>query len=196
MNLNELELALDHSNRANIESSKSIKRLNFVVDELQKQVEEEHRQRNEAIAETHAIEHRLTLLHEEMSEISGRLEMSDKARKSTENELHQAANKIAELSAVASNLASTKRKLEAELATLNGDLDEALAEMKVCEERERKAADDAARLVEELRMEQEHSETSEKARRQLEAQIKDLQGRLNEAETNLMKVCPLLYALM
>merc|ERR1719454_661033 len=46
---------------------------------------------------------------------------------------------------------------------------------------------DAARLAEELRQEQEHAGHIEKMRRTLEGQVKELQGRLDEAEASVLK---------
>merc|ERR1719499_2586183 len=46
---------------------------------------------------------------------------------------------------------------------------------------------DAARLADELRNEQEIAQSFEKDRKLLECQIKDMQGRLDEAETNALK---------
>jgi hypothetical protein len=48
-------------------------------------------------------------------------------------------------------------------------------------------ASDAARLAEELRLEQEHAIQVERLRKGLEQQIKDLQTRLDEAEGNALK---------
>merc|ERR1719333_1720120 len=55
------------------------------------------------------------------------------------------------------------------------------------EERAQKAMIDAARLAEELRCEQETAMTYERARRLLEAQVKDIVTRYDEAETNALK---------
>ena len=46
---------------------------------------------------------------------------------------------------------------------------------------------DAARIAEELRHEQEHAGQIEKLRRTLEAQVKELQARLDEAEASALK---------
>merc|ERR1712044_116411 len=55
------------------------------------------------------------------------------------------------------------------------------AQAKNSEEKAKKAMADAARLADELRTEQEHSGGQEKAKRALEAQIIELEGRLAEA---------------
>ena len=70
---------------------------------------------------------------------------------------------------------------------LKADLDEMTAEAKLCEDKAAKSMVDAARLAEELRGEQDVAQQMEKARRILEAQSKDMQQRLDEAETNALK---------
>ena len=61
------------------------------------------------------------------------------------------------------------------------------AEAKLCEEKAAKAMVDAAHLAEELRNEQKLAQNLEKDRKVLEAQAKDMQQRLDEAETNALK---------
>jgi len=66
-------------------------------------------------------------------------------------------------------------------------LEEILNEAKNSEEKTKKAMVDAARLADELRAEQEHAQNTEKLRKVLETQLKELQGRLEEAEANALK---------
>ncbi len=61
------------------------------------------------------------------------------------------------------------------------------AEARLCEEKASKAMVDAARLADELRSEQESSQNLEKGRRLGEAQVKDMQTRLDESETTALK---------
>ena len=61
------------------------------------------------------------------------------------------------------------------------------AEAKLCEEKAAKSMVDAARLADELRLEQDTAQELEKGRKLLEAQSKDMQQRLDEAETNALK---------
>ena len=67
------------------------------------------------------------------------------------------------------------------------DLDEMTAEARLCDDKASKAMVDAARLADELRAEQEGAQHLERDRRLLEAQAKDLQQRLDDAETNALK---------
>ena len=60
-------------------------------------------------------------------------------------------------------------------------------EAQICNEKATKAMVDAARLAEELRKEQIVAQNHEKDRKLLECQVKDMQSRLDEAETNALK---------
>ena len=61
------------------------------------------------------------------------------------------------------------------------------SEAHISEEKSKKAMIDAARLAEELRGEQEMASAIERDRKLLECQAKDMQTRLDEAETNALK---------
>jgi myosin heavy chain 6/7 len=66
-------------------------------------------------------------------------------------------------------------------------MDEMSNEVSLSEEKAKKAMIDAARLAEELRSEQELAQHFERDRKLLECQAKDIQTRLEEAETNALK---------
>lgn len=132
-------------------------------------------------------ERRCNALHGELEESRQLLEQADRARRNAEQEnaeLHESQN---ELSASNASLSMAKRKLEGEMQALQADLDEMLNEAKQSEEKAKKAMVDAARLADELRAEQEHSNQQEKMRKAMEGQIKELQVRLDEAEAAALK---------
>jgi myosin heavy chain 6/7 len=60
-------------------------------------------------------------------------------------------------------------------------------EARMSEEKAKKAMVDAARLADELRCEQEMAQVLERDRKLLECHVKEMQGRLDEAETNALK---------
>merc|ERR1712154_20215 len=80
-----------------------------------------------------------------------------------------------------SKASSDKRKLEGAIHTMHAEIDDMLSQAKSSEEKAKKAMVDAARLADELRAEQEHSNTQEKAKRALESQIAELEQRFAEA---------------
>merc|ERR1712141_962612 len=115
------------------------------------------------------------------------LEQADRARRITEQELSDTNEQLSELTCQNQAIAGAKRKLESELQTLNGDLDEMGSEAALSDEKAKKSMVDAARLAEELRAEQDLAQSFEKDRKLLECQVKDVQQRLDEAETNALK---------
>merc|ERR1711887_329920 len=78
-------------------------------------------------------------------------------------------------------LTVAKRKLEGDLHTMHAEIDDMLQQAKNSEEKAKKAMADAARLADELRAEQDHAGSQEKAKRALESQILELEQRLTEA---------------
>merc|ERR1712158_86263 len=94
---------------------------------------------------------------------------------------------VAEATNVNQALCAAKRKLESEVNNMSADLDEMAAEAKLSEEKAARSMVDAARLAEELRMEQDTASGLERERKVLEAQVKDLQSRCDEAEMNALK---------
>ncbi|KAK0159007.1 hypothetical protein PV328_009939 [Microctonus aethiopoides] len=185
--INELEIALDHANKANAEAQKNIKRYQQQLKDVQTALEEEQRARDEARELLGISERRANALQNELEESRTLLEQADRGRRQAEQELADAHEQLNDIGAQNASISAAKRKLEAELQTLHSDLDELLNEAKNSEEKAKKAMVDAARLADELRAEQDHAQTQEKLRKALEAQIKELQVRLDEAEANALK---------
>merc|ERR1719385_234864 len=73
-------------------------------------------------------------------------------------------------------------KCEQEMSAMGHDLDEMTAEASLSEEKAQRAMVDAARLADELRQEQDVAMALERDKKLLEAQVKDAQNRLEEAE--------------
>merc|ERR1719447_1462531 len=88
-----------------------------------------------------------------------------------------------------------RRMIEQELADTNESLSDQTctnqaisgAKMKCDEEKAQRAMVDAARLADELRQEQDVAMALERDKKLLEAQVKDAQNRLDEAEQNALK---------
>merc|ERR1711981_1209749 len=84
-------------------------------------------------------------------------------------------------------ISGAKSKCEQEMNNLGHDLDEMTGEAHMSEEKAQRAMVDAARLADELRGEQEAAMMLERDKKLLEAQVKDAQNRLDEAEQNALK---------
>ena len=125
--------------------------------------------------------------------------------RAVEQELSDANEQLSESVVTNQAITAAKRKMEQEMSTLQvslvntiqrlfsqlfpkSELDEMAHEAAMSEEGAMRAMMDAARLAEELRTEQEVAMATERDRRLLEAQVKDLVARCDEAETNALKV--------
>merc|ERR1712064_84540 len=183
----ELEVSLDHANAANVETQKVIKRYHQQIRDLQAKLEDEQRAKEVCRDQFIAADRRAHSMQNALEESRTLLEQADRARRVTEQELSDTNEQLSELTCQNQAIAGAKRKLESELQTLNGDLDEMASEAQISDEKAKKSMVDAARLADELRQEQEVAQVFERDRKLLECQLKDVQQRLDEAETNALK---------
>merc|ERR1711935_1290420 len=96
-------------------------------------------------------------------------------------ELVEARGSVNDMTTINSKASSDKRRHETAVHTMHAEIDDMLSQAKNSEEKSKKAMVDAARLADELRAEQDHSSSQEKAKRALETQIVEVEMRLTEA---------------
>merc|ERR1739848_19689 len=174
-------------NAANQDTQKAIKKYHQQIREAQAKLEEEQRNKEVIRDAFLANERRANTAQNALEEARTLLEQADRARRTTEQELSDTNEQLSDLTCVNQASAGAKRKLESEMGTLHGDLDEMASEAHLSEEKAKKAMVDAARLADELRMEQEAALACERDRKLFECQVKDVQQRLDEAEANALK---------
>jgi len=133
------------------------------------------------------MERRAHTLQNNLEEARTLLEQTDRARRAAEQEFNECNETISDLSSQNQSIAANKRHLEAELENLKQDLDDASAEARMVEDKATSPMMDAARLADELRMEQDNTTKLENERRMMESQVNELQKRLDEAEMNALK---------
>merc|ERR1711941_92170 len=183
----ELDVALEHANAANVESQKTIKKYHEQIRGAQAKLEYEQRAKDVARDNLIASDRRAHAAQNALEEARTLLEQADRSRRLIEQELADTNEQLSELTCQNQAIAGAKRKLESEMQTLHGDLDEMGSEASISEEKSKKAMVDAARIADELRSEQDVAQCFEKDRKLLECQVKDMQQRLDEAETNALK---------
>jgi len=183
----DLEMALEHANSNNVETQKAIKKYQQQIRDAQGKMEEERRAKDLARDALVSADRRAHAMQNALEEARTLLEQADRNRRATEQELSDVNESLSDATVQNQSIAAAKRKIEAEMQTLHADLDEMTAEARLCEDKASKAMVDAARLADELRGEQDAAQGMEKARKLLEAQAKDMQMRLDEAETNALK---------
>merc|ERR1712218_359193 len=179
--INELEIALDHANKANSEAHKSIKRYQGQLREVEGGYEEEKRGRIEIAEKAGLADRKANALQGEMEESRSLLDSADRSKKQTEMELAEARLAVNDMTAINTKAASEKRACESAVHSMHAEIDDMLQQAKNSEEKAKKAMVDAARLADELRAEQDHSSSQEKAKRALETQVVELENRLAEA---------------
>jgi chromosome segregation ATPase len=179
--INELEIALDHANKANSEAHKSIKRYQGQLREVEGLHEEESRQRAEIAEKAGLADRRAGALQGELEESRALLDSADRGKKAADMELCEARGAVNDMTTINSKASSDKRGLESAVHTMHAEIDDMLAQAKSSEEKSKRAMVDAARLADELRAEQDHSNGQDKAKRALESQINELEMRLAEA---------------
>merc|ERR1712213_209425 len=185
--VSELETALEHANAANVDTQKTIKRYHQSIRDAQMKLEDEQRAKEVVRDALLANERKANSNQNALEEARTLLEQADRARRVTEQELSDTNEQLSDQTVCNQGIAGAKRKLESEMQTLHGDLDEMASEAHLSDDKAKKAMVDAARLADELRVEQEVAQVYERDRKLLEVQVKDTQQRLDEAETNALK---------
>merc|ERR1712141_751946 len=171
----------------NQDTQKAIKKYHQNIREAQAKLEDEQRTKEVVRDALLSNERRANAAQNALEEARTLLEQADRARRMTEQELSDTNEQLSDLTCTNQAIAGAKRKLESEMQTLHGDLDEMGSEASISDDKAKKAMVDAARLADELRNEQEIAQSFEKDRKLLECQLKDMHGRLDEAETNALK---------
>merc|ERR1712051_481340 len=183
----DLEGNLEHANAANFETQRTIKNYQMGLREAQAKLEEQARAKELAHDELINADRKANSNQNALEEARTLLEQADRARRMVEQELADTNETLSDQTCTNQAIQGAKMKLESELQTLSADLDEMSAEAALSEDKAQKAMIDAARLADELRSEQECAMGLERDRKLLEAQVKDHQARLDDAEQNALK---------
>uniref|UniRef100_A0A2K6TYP3 Myosin-7B n=1 Tax=Saimiri boliviensis boliviensis TaxID=39432 RepID=A0A2K6TYP3_SAIBB len=180
--LNDLELQLGHATRQATEAQAATRLMQAQLKEEQAGRDEEQRLAAELREQAQALERRAALLAAELEELRAALEQGERSRRLAEQELLEASERLNLLHSQNTGLLNQKKKLEADLAQLSGEVEEAAQERREAEEKAKKAITDAAMMAEELKKEQDTSAHLERMKKTLEQTVRELQARLEETE--------------
>ena len=181
--INELEIALDHANKANSEGSKSVKRYQMNLRDNIQSFEDESRARQEVMEAVGTSERKANALGGEVEESRALLDSSERTKRQLDIELHDARSSVNDMQVINTRAVQERRNAESVCHQLKADIDDLMSQAKNSEEKSKRAMVDAARLADELRAEQDHSNTQNRAKRALEAQLGELETRLADAES-------------
>merc|ERR1719249_141323 len=146
-----MQNALEMESKGNAEAQKVIKRYHQQIRESQAKLEDEVRAKDNTRDVLIAAERRANSMQNALEEARTLLEQADRSRRITEQELSDTNEQLSDLTCNNQAIAGAKRKLESEMQTLHGDMDEMASEAQLSDEKAKKAMVDAARLADELR---------------------------------------------
>merc|ERR1712243_167130 len=121
-----------------------------------------------------------------MEEARSLLDSAERGKRQTEAELAESRNAVNEMTSINTKAATDKRAVEGAVHTLHAEIDDMLQQAKNSEEKA-KAMVDTARLADELRAEQDHTNTQSKAKRALETQLQELENKFAEVNENAIR---------
>merc|ERR1712123_368472 len=185
--INELEIALDHANKANAEGMKAIKRYQGQLRDTIQAFETESRARQQVMEQVGIAERKSAALAGEMDESRALLDAAERSKRQLDVELGDARSSINEMQSINSREMAAKRGLEGPLHSCQAELEALLQAAKNSEEKSKHAMVDAARLADELRAEQDHTNSESRANRSLESQMAEMETRLADAEEAAMR---------
>merc|ERR1712106_591783 len=183
----DLEANLEHANAANAESQRSIKNYQVSLRDSQGKLEDEQQLKEVAHDNLLGAERKANSNQNALEEARTLLEQADRARRMIEQELADTNESLSDQTCAHQAITGAKQKMESEMTTLHADLDEMASEATLSEEKAQRAMIDAARLADELRSEQDLAQVLERDRKLLEAQVKDIQSSVDEAQINALK---------
>merc|ERR1719431_2346788 len=154
--INELEIALDHANKANAEGQKAIKRYQGQLRETITGYEEQAHGRQEVMEAVGIAERKAGALSGEVEESRALLDSAERSKRGLDAELSDARTAVNEMQVINTKAMHDKRGLESVIHTLQAEIDDALQGAKNSEDKSKRAMVDAARLADELRAEQDH----------------------------------------
>ncbi|XP_032055367.1 myosin-1B-like isoform X4 [Aythya fuligula] len=185
--LNEMEIQLSHANRQAAEAQKNLRNTQGVLKDTQIHLDDALRTQEDLKEQVAMVERRANLLQAEIEELRAALEQTERSRKVAEQELLDASERVQLLHTQNTSLINTKKKLETDIAQIQGEMEDTIQEARNAEEKAKKAITDAAMMAEELKKEQDTSAHLERMKKNLDQTVKDLQHRLDEAEQLALK---------
>merc|ERR1711894_446976 len=128
--INELEIALDHANKANIEGQKAINRYQGTLRDTIQGFEDQARGRQEIQEAVGIAERKANALSGEVEESRALLDSADRSKRQLDAELGDARNAVNEIQVINSKAMHDKRGLESVIHTLQAEIDDALTQAK------------------------------------------------------------------
>ncbi|KAK4472912.1 hypothetical protein MN116_004118 [Schistosoma mekongi] len=177
-NINNLQVQLEEEKSAHLEIVKVHEEAEAHICQLEMNMAELNNLVSETANTLQICESRRSVLANEAEGLRCQLEITEKLKRKLEEESCENMSKFGGLTLQVNNLTIEKRRLESQVAVLQGDLDDATSAKNVAAERADRLQNEVNRLVQELQTEQELSRRSDTARRQMEAELKECNAKI------------------
>ena len=161
--INELEIGLDHANKANSEGLKGVKRYQAQLKETIQLYEDKACSRSQIMEQVGISERKAAALSGELEESKALMDSSERSKRQLEIEIADGRNAVNNMQVINGRDVTAKRGLDVAIHTIQAEVDARLGAAKNAEEKS-KGVVDAARLADELRVEQDHTNTQTKAK--------------------------------
>merc|ERR1711931_11214 len=160
--INELEIGLDHANKANSEGLKSIKRYQAQLKETIQSYEDEARTRSQIMEQVGISERKAAALSGELEESKALMDSSERAKRQLEMEIADGRNAVNNMQVINGRDMTAKRGLEGSIHTIQAEVDAMLGAAKNAE--------------------QDHASSQASSKQSLNNQLGQLEARLADAE--------------
>uniref|UniRef100_A0A3Q3G1G9 Myosin motor domain-containing protein n=1 Tax=Labrus bergylta TaxID=56723 RepID=A0A3Q3G1G9_9LABR len=140
--LNEMEIQLSHANRQAAESQKQLRNVQAQLKDAQLHLDDAVRAQEDLKEQAAMVDRRNGLMVAEIEELRAALEQTERSRKTAEQELVDASERVGLLHSQNTSLMNTKKKLESELVQVQSEVDDTVQEARNAEEKAKKAITD------------------------------------------------------
>merc|ERR1712036_50256 len=171
--INELEIGLDHANKANSEGLKSIKRYQAQLKETIQLYEDEARARSQIMEQVGISERKAAALSGELEESKALMDSSERAKRQLEMEIADGRTAVNNMQVINGRDMTAKRGLEGAIHTIQAEVDAMLGAAKNAEEKA-KLENKIRELEAELASTQARTGESGKAYQRAERKCKEL----------------------
>merc|ERR1712207_68735 len=186
--INELEIGLDHANKANAEGLKAVKRYQLQLRETIQAFEDEARSKAQIVEQVGISERKAAALSGEVEESKALLDGANRSIRQLQNDIADSRSAVNNMQTINGRDMTGKRQLESSIHTLQAEVDGMLVAAKNAEDKAKKAMVDAARLADELQAElastQSRTGEATKAFQRAERKAKELAFAQGEDKKN------------
>jgi len=180
----DLESTMDMNNKLKEDSLKQLKKLQQAMKEIQRDAEEAHATKNDVLQQSKDLEKKIKGLEADLAQMQEDLSAAERARRTAEAERDELAEELSTTGSKGALAIDEKRRLDARIAALEGELEEEQTQSEMLMERARKNQISIEQLTTELASERGNAQKMENSKMMLERQNKELKVKLEEVENS------------